>query len=90
MAARALGRMNVDIAFVQQANIMDPAYETKEWAGYNIRDAAAGSEHCRGVTLTVGENDAWTFTMDNEKVVGNNVISSQAVVHCWVLHSSFG
>ena len=38
-----------------------------------------GSEHCKGVALMVRENDAWDFTVENKKVVGNNVISFDMV-----------
>ena len=47
-AARALERANVDIAVVQETKILDPAFATKQWAGYEIKLAASGSTSCGG------------------------------------------
>jgi hypothetical protein len=43
--------------------------------GYDIRTAASGIANCGGVALLVRENDEFSFTVKNEKVVGPNVIS---------------
>ena len=42
-AVNALEAANVDIAVVQETKILDPAFATKRWAGYEIKPAAAGS-----------------------------------------------
>ena len=59
MAARALDRAKIDIAVLQEVK--------------KIMTAGAGTANCGGITLLVKENDA--FTIENEKVVGPNVIS---------------
>ena len=76
-AARALGGMGVDIAFVHEVKIEDPVYATKQWAGYDILTSAAGSKNCGGVALMVRETD--DFLVENAKVVGSNVISFEMV-----------
>ena len=61
MAARALDRAKIDIAVLQEVK--------------KIMTAGAGTANCGGITLLVKENN--TFTIENEKVVGPNVISSE-------------
>jgi exonuclease III len=78
-AARSMSETGVDIAFIQEVKITDPRFATKRWAGYDIRTSAAGTAHCGGVALLVREDDDYTFTVENEKVVGANVISFEMV-----------
>ena len=78
-ATRALGRTGADIAFLQEVKIKDPKFATKRFDGYEIRTAAAGTARCGGVALLVRENNEWAFTVENEKVVGPNVISFELV-----------
>ena len=78
-AARALGRLMVDIAVLGEVKITDPKYATKKWAGYEIWTAATGTANCGGVNLPVREKDNRAFTVENEKVVGSNVISCEMV-----------
>ena len=52
--------------------IKDAKFATRKWAGYDILTASAGTAKCGGIALLVKENDA--FTIENEKVVGPNVI----------------
>ena len=42
-AARALEKANVDVAVVQETKILDSNFATKQWVGYEIKTAAAGS-----------------------------------------------
>ena len=78
-AARALEKANVDIAFVQETKILSADFATKRWAGYDIRAAAAGSPSCGGVALLV--RDSKWVRVENDKVLGNNVISFEMVLN---------
>ena len=69
----------VNIAVLQEMKITNPKYATKKWAGYEIRTTAAGMANCGGVALLVRENNNWAFTVENEKVIGQNVISCKMV-----------
>ena len=72
-AARALDKAKVDIAVLQEVKITDAKFATRKWVGYEILTASAGTVKYRGIALLMKEND--TFTIENEKVVGPNVIS---------------
>ena len=78
-AARALGRTMVDIAVLQEVKITDTRFATRKWAGYEILTAAAGTANCGGVALLVRESDGHSFSIENAKVIGPNVISCEMV-----------
>ena len=79
LAARALDRSMGDITVVQEVKIKDAKYTTRKWEGYEILTASVGTANCGGVSLLVRENDDWAFTIENEKVVGPNVVSCEMV-----------
>ena len=73
LAARALDKVKVDIAVLQEVKIKDAKFATRKWAGYDILTAATRTASCGGIALPVKENEA--FTIENEKVVGPNMVS---------------
>ena len=58
---------------------MDTRYKTYSWAEYDIRTAIASSASYGEVAFLVRENNKWTFSVKNKKVVGSNVISYKMV-----------
>ena len=78
-AARALKNANVDIAVVQETKILDPAFATKEWAGYEIKSTASGSTSCGGVALLARKSE-WV-TVENAKPIGTNVLSFELILN---------
>ena len=52
-AARALERMNVNVAVLQETKFTNTEFATRRWAGYDILMAAAGSNNYGGIALLV-------------------------------------
>ena len=69
----------VDIAVLQEVKITDPKFAARKWAGYKILTAAAGTANCGGIALLVKEKDGGSFSFENAKVIGTNVISCELV-----------
>ena len=80
-AARALDRVGVHIAILQEIKFADAKYAGRNWAGYKIRTAAATSAHCGGVALLYKEGPRVQdlYRMENDRVVGKNVVSCEVV-----------
>ena len=69
MAARALERMNVDVAIVQETKFTNTDFAARRWAGFDILTAAAATKNCGGIALLV-KADEQRFLVENMKVVG--------------------
>ena len=64
---------------VQEVKFLDADFATKQWTGYTIKTAAAGSTSCGGVALLARDND-WV-RVEDVKAVGNNVILFELVLN---------
>ena len=53
--------------------------------GYDIRTASTGTACCGGVTLMAREKHAFTFTVGNEKLAGNNCWNMTKLSLCVVM-----
>ena len=55
-AARALERMNVDVAVVQETKFTNTDFAARKWAGFDILTAAAATKNCGGIALLIRAN----------------------------------
>ena len=77
-ATRGLGRMNVEVAILQETKVTDTKFAKRRYAGYNMLTAAAGRGNCGGIVLLV-KTDKKRFLVENAEVVEPNVISCELI-----------
>ena len=77
-AVRALRKSKVDVAVLQETKIAQAKFAPRRYKGFTIRVAPTSGQNCGGVALAVRENSL--FRVENERVVGPNVISFEMVV----------
>ena len=77
LAAQAMETMGVDVAFLQETKIIDPAFANREFEGYSILVAATDNERQGRIVLFL--NERYGFRVEIEKAVGPNIISFELI-----------